>query len=52
MTDTTTMTTACANCPHRTRPQPLALLPEQRVDRADMLAKARAGRVAALAAKA
>ena len=47
-----TMTTACATCPHRTRPQPLALLPEQRVDRADMLAKARAGRVAALAAKA
>lgn len=47
-----TMTTACATCPHRTRTQPLALLPEQRVDRADMLAKARAGRVAALAEKA
>lgn len=46
------MTTACATCPHRARPQPLALLPEQRVDGADMLAKARAGRVAALAAKA
>ena len=44
-----TMTTACATCPHRARPQPLALLPEQRVD---LLAKARAGRVAALAAKA
>lgn len=52
MTDTTTMTTACATCPHRARTQPLALLPEQRVDGADMLAKARAGRVAALAAKA
>jgi hypothetical protein len=49
------MTTACATCPHRSRPQPLALLPEQRVDvpaGADLLAKARAGRVAALAAKA
>ena len=46
------MTTACATCPHRARTQPLALLPEQRVDRADMLAKARAGRVAALAGKA
>jgi hypothetical protein len=41
--------TACATCPHRARPQPLTLLPEQRVD---LLAKARAGRVAALAAKA
>lgn len=50
-----TMTTACATCPHRSRPQPLALLPEQRVDvpaGAGLLAKARAGRVAALAAKA
>lgn len=41
--------TACATYPHRARPQPLTLLPEQRVD---LLAKARAGRVAALAAKA
>lgn len=49
------MTTACATCPHRARPQPLALLPEQRVEvpaGADLLAKARAGRVAALAGKA
>lgn len=49
------MTTACATCPHRARTQPLALLPEQRVDvpaGADLLAKARAGRVAALAAMA
>lgn len=41
--------TACATCPHRACPQPLTLLPEQRVD---LLAKARAGRVAALAEKA
>ena len=49
------MTTACATCPHRARTQPLALLPEQRADvpaGADLRAKARAGRVAALAAKA
>lgn len=55
MTDTTTMTIACATCPHRARTQPLALLPEQRVDvptGAGLLAKARAGRVAALAEKA
>jgi cytochrome c553 len=51
MNDMTTMTTACASCPHR---KPLALLPAQRVDAPapDMQAKAREGRLLALAAKA
>lgn len=51
------MTTPCATCPHRTGTKPLALQPHQRVDLpastgAELLAKARDGRLAALAAKA
>lgn len=54
------MTTACATCARpvrrlRPKPLPLLLLPAQRVDvpaGVDLLAKARAGRVAALAEKA